>query len=70
MLEKLIKSKQINKLMYISQINNLNTHSIKAEERWNTVFPNEELQWKTIYTTAMNTSIDMKIKTFQYQGGG
>ena len=67
MLEKLIKSKQINKLMYISQINNLSTHTIKAEEKWNTIFPNEELQWKTIYTTAMNTSIDIKIKTFQYK---
>ena len=67
MIEKLIKSKQINKFMYISQINNLSTHTIKAEEKWNTIFPNEELQRKTTYNTAMNTSIDIRIKTFQYK---
>ena len=64
-LEKLKHSKHINKFLYTFQENNNNV--VKAEIKLNLSFLNEELKWDSIYKTAITTSIDIKIKSFQYK---
>ena len=70
-----IKSKMINELLLVKQTNKFaykillqseNAGENKSEQKWNTTFEIEELNWKKIYTNPIIATNDIKIREFQY----
>ena len=65
--EKLKQSKQINKLLYWTQMKNTVQTSI-AREKWeSSINTNDEEMWKKIYTIPFRAILDITLKSFQYK---
>ena len=65
---KLIKKSRLspNKILYNTQIQSLNkTNEVKPHIKWEETFNN--LNWKQIHSTPFKSTIDTKIRSFQYK---
>ena len=60
----IIKLEKPNKYLY-KRFLLKNKRLIKSEEKWNNVFAN--LEWKNIYQTVFKSTIDSKLRIFQYK---
>ena len=40
---------------------------VKPQQKWNDTFPNETLNWKTIYLVAQKSTNDIKLRNAQYK---
>ena len=66
LIRQVLKAKQTNKYIYTyilrkqSPVNN-------CEQKWNEKFINETLNWKTIYTSTLVATNDIKLRNFQYK---
>ena len=67
LLSKMLKSKQTNKFLYDYQLRKDDKIPIKSEKKWETIFNNIELNWNFIYTLPSKTTIDTKLREFQYK---
>ena len=64
--EKLIKSKEPNKLLYDTQLKSKTKMDIKSETKWSSKIKNK-LNWSKIYTQTQKATIDVKLRSFQYK---
>ena len=71
-----IKSKMIDTLLQVKQANRFayklltqfkNNEEDKSQQKWNTTFINEDLNWKKIYSIPIIATNDMKIRDFKVQ---
>ena len=67
LLSKMLKAKQTNRFLYDYQLRKEFKIPIKPEKKWETIFNNIELNWKFIYTLPFKTTIDTKMREFQYK---
>ena len=66
-LSQLIKNKQTNKYAYNLLQKNRIRPDKKSEKKWTEQFDKENLSWKTIYTTSLKASKDIKLQNFNYK---
>ena len=67
MIDTLLQVKQTNKFAYKLLTQSENNEEDKSQQKWNTTFINEDLNWKKIYTIPIIATNDMKIREFQYK---
>ena len=67
LLSKVLKSKQTNTFLYNFQLQKDNKIPIKAEQKWKTMFNDLNINWKSIYMLPFKTTIDTKLREFQYK---
>ena len=67
MIDTLLQVKQTNKFAYKLLTQFENNEEDKSQQKWNTIFTNEDLNWKKIYTITIIATNDMKIREFQYK---
>jgi hypothetical protein len=67
LLSKMLKAKQTNKFLYDYQLRKDDKIPIKSEKKWETIFNNIELDWNFIYNLPFKTTIDTKLREFQYK---
>ena len=67
MIDTLLQVKQTNKFAYKLLTQSENNEEDKSQQKWNTTFINEDLNWKKIYTIPIIATKDMKIREFQYK---
>ena len=67
LLSKLLKSKQANKFLYEYQLTKSENILVKPEQKWETIFHMSQLNWKFIYTLPFKSTIDTKLREFQYK---
>ena len=67
LLEKLLKSDHVNKMLYTFQLNNLKREPIKAEDKWSKDIDKGDINWKNIYSNTLLSTIDSKLRNFQYK---
>ena len=67
MIDTLLQAKQTNKFAYKLLTQSENNEEDKSQQKWNTTFINEDLNWKKIYTIPIIATNDMKIREFQYK---
>ena len=60
------ESKSSNRVIYKEFMRTPELKLIKAQQKWNDTFPDEDLNWKNIYTTLQKSTNDIKLKNFQY----
>ena len=53
--------------IYNILIKSADTEEKKSEEKWNNIFPDEELNWKIIYSNPLLATHDVKLRNFQYK---
>ena len=63
----MIKTKETNKLLYRFQIKRDQTVHTTSHGKWSSHFENETLKWDTIYLNTHTSTIDSKLKNFQYK---
>ena len=66
-LTKLLKTKEANKFLYKYQSNNEKLNEITSQEKWASYFETENLKWDTIYSNVFTSTIDTKLRNFQYK---
>ena len=67
LLENIINSKKVNKILYTYQLKSKPITAIKSEIKWNNIFENQVLEWNKIYTNVISATIDIKLRAFQYK---
>ena len=67
MIETLLQVKQTNKFAYKLLTQSENNEEDKSQQKRNTTFINEDLNWKKIYTIPIIATNDMKIRDFLYK---
>ena len=67
LINKLIKTKETNKFLYSFQIKNDQMVQITSQEKRSSSFENETLKWDTIYLNINTSTIDTKLRNFQYK---
>ena len=67
LLKKIENSKKPNKLLYYSQLKNDKKPEIKQEKKWEKIHNNNLIEWKNNYTRIFKTTIDTKMRSFQYK---
>ena len=67
MIDTLLQVKQTNKFDNKLLTQSENNEEYKSQQKWNTTFTNEDLNWKKIYTIPIKATNDMKIREFQYK---
>ena len=63
--DKIMKTKQANKFLCSQQLNNDKPETIVSQEKWSATF--ENLKWDIIYSNTFSSSIDVKLRNFQYK---
>lgn len=66
LIDKLRKKNKVNKILYNKQIE-LKQKNNKCLIKWDIEFPEEELNWKHILTTPIHSTIDTKLREYQYK---
>ena len=61
------KKTQIIRFLYSYQVKNLPTVNIKPHLKWNETFRNEDLKWNRIHLLPFISTIDAKLRNFQYK---
>jgi hypothetical protein len=64
---KLKKSKQKNKLLYNLQFNNNEDLIIPSRVKWAEEFENNNLEWNNIFNSYISSTLDIKLRNFQYK---
>ena len=67
LLGKLFKSDHVNKMLYMFQLKKLKREQIKAVEKWSKDIDKIDINWKNIYNNTFLSSIDSKLRNFQYK---
>ena len=62
---KIKTTKQANKLLYSEQLKKDKPETIVSQEKWSAIF--EDLKWDIIYSNTFSSSIDVKLRNFQYK---
>ena len=62
-----MKKIHVNKFLYQQQLQKDQITDIKHEYKWTNVFEENNLNWKDIYTIPIKTTIDTKLRDFQYK---
>ena len=62
-----IKKKHLNKYLYVKQFQNEPKINLRQEEKWAIIFNDIHLDWKNIYLTPIQATIDTKLRDFQYK---
>ena len=60
LISQIVKTEQTNRYIY-QYILNKQTPNNKAEQKWNTKFDNENLNWKRIYTNTLMATKDISL---------
>ena len=63
--DKITKTKQANKFLYTQQLNKDKPITLVSQEKWSATFDN--LKWDIIYANTFLSSIDVKLRNFQYK---
>jgi hypothetical protein len=63
----MLKTKETNKLLYSFQIKNDKMTQITSHRKWSSCFENEILKWDSIYLNINSSTIDTKLRNFQYK---
>jgi len=67
-LQDIIKtSYQPTKFLYNLQLSEIKNTNSNAENRWQNIFQNKELNWAKIYTLVFQTCTDTNLRCFQYK---
>lgn len=66
-LTKLLKTKEANKFLYKYQSISEQLDDISSQVKWASYFENETLKWNTIYSNVFASTIDTKLRNFQYK---
>ena len=66
-INQIFEVKQTNKFAYKRLLQSDKNEEDKSEQKWNSTFTNEELNWKKICTTPILATGDIKIREFQYK---
>ena len=64
--EKLLNSSKTNKYLYDIQINNTKPE-IKQKQKWEYLLNNKDIEWKPIYRLSFETTVDNKLRNFNYK---
>ena len=57
----------MNKYVYDHQIKNDGQCKIASQDKWKTELEDPEIDWKRVYQTIFRTTIDTKLRNFQYK---
>jgi hypothetical protein len=63
----LLETKQMNKSAYDHQLQNDGACKIASQDKWKTELDETEIHWKKVYQTIFKTTIDTKLRNFQYK---
>ena len=63
--KRITKVKEANKFLYSHQLKNDKPVNISSQEKWSSLF--ENLKWDTIYKNIFSSTIDVKLRKFQYK---
>ena len=66
-INQIFEVKQTNKFAYKLLLQSDKNEEDKSEQKWNSTFTNEGLNWKKNYTTPILATGDIKIREFQYK---
>ena len=66
-LKKLLAIKETNKFLYKHQLKKDQVRNIVSQEKWSSHFENENLRWDQIYSNNFTSTIDTKLRIFQYK---
>ena len=66
LLEKVLATKRINKMLYDIQINHTEVE-IKQKEKWESILENHDIEWKSIFRLSFETTVDNKLRNFNYK---
>ena len=61
------KTKETNKFLYKLLTKNDLQNNITSKEKWSTYFQNDNLPWDIIYNNIYISTIDIKLRNFQYK---
>ena len=67
MISILKEGKLTNRVIYKEFMRKPEFKVLKAQQKWNDTFPDEDLNWKNIYTTLQKSTNYIKLKNFQYK---
>ena len=67
LLSRILKSKQTNKFLYEYQLRKDGKISSKPEQKWELFFADKQFDWKNIYMMPFKSTIDTKLREFQYK---
>ena len=67
LLNKMLKSKETNKFLYKLLAKNDIQNNITSKEKWSIYFENNNLPWDIIYNNIYTSTIDIKLRNFQYK---
>ena len=67
LIKKLLKTKHANKYLYDIQLQNEDIPIAKSEEKWIKDINCNNLEWKQIYMIPIKSTIDTKLRDFQYK---
>ena len=67
LLYKLLKSKQKTQFLYNFELKNMLQLQITSIIKWENEFLDEQLEWNKIFLNSAKTTLDVKIKNFQYK---
>ena len=67
LLNKMLKTKETNKFLYKLLTKNDLQNNITSKEKWSAYFQNDNLPWDIIYNNIYISTIDIKLRNFQYK---
>ena len=67
LLKTMLKTKETNKFLYKLLTKNDVENNISSKEKWSTYFQNNNLPWDIIYNNIYTSTIDIKLRNFQYK---
>ena len=67
LLFKLKRSKQKTRFIYSYQLNNEPQVQVPSKAKWENEFLDQQIEWEIVYIQAIKTTLDVKIKNFQYK---
>ena len=66
-LDQLQKCSKGNSFLYKYQLKNEPNAKVKSETKWESIFTNRIIKWKQVYTMPFITTIDTRLRNFQYK---
>ena len=66
-LDKIVKSDHVNKLIYTYQLKKEKEIDIKQHQKWKSDLNNNEIDWINVYSNTFISTIDSKLRNFQYK---
>ncbi len=67
LLTQFFNAKQSVKFLYNYNLKFRQTNKINAQNKWQNIIEEKDLEWKNIYLVGIKSTIDQKLRTFQYK---